>query len=69
MKEPAAAKQVNANGDLLEMTNYPDVAGRISSRTFFSAETAEARVLATPCSRKGVSYGIIVELIVPCESF
>ena len=69
IKEQAIAKQVNANGGLLEMANYPEVGSRITLTNFLSAETAEARVLATPCSREGVSYGIIVELIVPGESF
>jgi hypothetical protein len=65
----AVAKQVNANGGFLEMTLYPSVGSRITLTNFLSAETAEARVLATPNSREGVSHGIIVELITPCESF
>jgi hypothetical protein len=69
VKEQAVAKQVNANGGLLEMANYPEVGTRITLTNFLSAETAEARVLATPYSREGVSYGIIVELIIPGESF
>ena len=69
VKEQAVAKQVNANGGLLEMSNYPEVGSRITLTNFLSAETAEARVLATPSSREGVSHGIIVELIVPGESF
>jgi hypothetical protein len=69
IKEQAIAKQVNAHGGLLEMTNYPEVGGRITLTNFLSAEAAEARVLATPSSRGGVSHGIIVELIIPGESF
>jgi len=69
VKEQAIAKQVNANGGLLEMAKYPEVGSRITLTNFLSAETAEARVLATPYSREGVSHGIIVELIVPGESF
>ena len=69
VKEQAIAKQVNANGGLLEMANYPEVGSRITLTNFLSAEAAEARVLATPSSREGVSHGIIVELIVPGESF
>jgi hypothetical protein len=65
----AVAKQVNANGGLLEMTHYPGVGSRITLTNFLSAETAEARVLATPNSREGVSNGIIVELITPSDSF
>jgi hypothetical protein len=65
----AVAKQVNANGGFLEMTEYPAVGGRITLTNFLSAESAEARVLATPNSREGVSHGIVVELITPSESF
>src|SRR6202162_3935087 len=65
----AAAKQVNANGGFLEMTIYPGVGSRITLTNFLSAESAEARVLATPSSREGVSHGIVVELITPSDSF
>ena len=65
----AVAKQVNANGGFLEMTQYPTVGGRIMLTNFLSAESAEARVLATPNSREGVSHGIVIELITPSESF
>lgn len=69
INEQAIARQVNANGGQLEMSKYPDVGSRITLTNFLSAETAEARVLATPYSREGVSRGIVVELIVPSESF
>jgi hypothetical protein len=65
----AVAKQVNANGGFLEMTLYPPVGSRITLTNFLSAESAEARVLATPNSREGVSHGIVVELITPSDSF
>jgi hypothetical protein len=69
IKEQAIARQVNANGGQLEMSIYPDVGSRITLTNFLSAEAADARVLATPQSREGVSHGIVVELIVPSESF
>jgi hypothetical protein len=69
IKEQAVAKQVNANGGVLEMTNYPEVGSRITLTNFLSAEAAEARVLATPSSREGVAHGIIIELITPSETF
>ena len=68
-REQAIARQVNGNGGQLEMSVYPDVGSRITLTNFLSAQTAEARVLATPQSREGVSHGIIVELIAPSESF
>jgi hypothetical protein len=68
-KAEAIARQVNINGGFLEMASYPEVGSRITLTNFMSAATAEARVLATPSSREGVSQGIIVELVAPTESF
>jgi len=69
MKQEAVARQVNAHGGLLEMTHYPEIGTRVTLSNYLSAETMEARVLATPNSREGVSHGIIVELVSPNESF
>jgi hypothetical protein len=69
VKEAATVRQVNAQGALLKMPLYPEVGSRVTLTNFFSAKTAEARVLATPYARGGVSQGIAVELIVPSESF
>src|SRR5205807_1748212 len=63
MKEEAFARLVNAYGGLLEMANYPDLGTRVTLTNLLSAETMEARVLATPNSREGVSHGIVVELV------
>src|SRR5271165_1843890 len=62
-REQSIARQVNGNGGQLEMSVYPDVGSRITLTNFLSAQTAEARVLATPQSREGVSHGIVIELI------
>ena len=69
VNEEAVARQVNDHGGLLEMTNYPDLGNRVTLTNLLSAETMEARVLATPNSREGVSQGIIVELVSSDESF
>jgi hypothetical protein len=69
VKEDAVARQVNANGGFLKMSNYPVLGSRVTLANFLSAQTADARVLAAPDSRQGVANGIIVELIVPNESF
>ncbi len=69
MKEEAVARQVNAHGGLVEMANYPEIGTRVALTNFLSAETMEARVLATPNSREGVAHGIVVELTTPNESF
>jgi hypothetical protein len=69
IKEPAVAKQVNAQGGLLRMSVYPEIGRRVTLTNFFSAETAEARVLPTPCTSSGAPHGIAVEFIVPSETF
>lgn len=69
IKEDAVARQVNANGGFLKMENYPMLGSRVTLANFLSAQTVEARVLAAPDSRPGVANGIVVELIVPSESF
>ncbi len=69
MKEEAVARLVNAHGGLLEMTTYPDIGTRVMLTNLLSNETMEARVLATPNSREGVSHGIVVELVSSEESF
>ena len=68
-KEDAVARQVNAQGGSLEMAIYPEIGSRVALTNFLSAETVDARVLATPYSREGVSNGIVVELVTPSESF
>ncbi len=69
LKEDAVARQVNEKGGFLKMSNYPMVGARVTLANFLSAQTAEARVLAAPDSRPGVASGIVVELIVPNETF
>jgi hypothetical protein len=68
VKEDAVARQVNANGGFLKMSNYPALGSRVTLANFLSAQSAEARVLAAPDSRQGVANGIIVELVAPNES-
>ena len=69
IKDQGVARQVNAHGGLLEMTNYPDLGTRVTLTNLLSAESMEARVLATPNSREGVAHGIVVELVSANESF
>ena len=69
VKQEATARQVNANGGLLEMPHHPEMGSRVTIANLISAETAEARVLATPSTREGVAQGIIIELVTPDESF
>jgi hypothetical protein len=69
LKEDAVARQVNDKGGFLKMSKYPTLGTRVTLANFLSAQTAEARVLAAPDSRPGVASGIVVELIVPNETF
>ena len=68
-KEAAVARQLNGNGGYLKMAFYRPVGSRVTLANFFSAQTADARVLAAPNAREGVANGVIVELIAPSESF
>jgi hypothetical protein len=69
IKADAVARQVNARGGFLEMELLPEFGSRISLTNFLSARTVEARVLATPQTRAGVSNGVAIELVVPNEEF
>lgn len=69
VKQEAVARQVNAHGGFLKMSVYPELGSRVTLANFLSAQTTEARVLAAPHAREGVSNGIIAELIAPDESF
>jgi len=69
VKQDAVARQVNANGGFLKMSVYPELGSRVALTNFVSAQTADARVIAAPHAREGVANGVIVELIVPNESF
>ncbi|MFZ0819649.1 MAG: hypothetical protein WAM91_06240 [Candidatus Acidiferrales bacterium] len=69
VKADAVARHVNARGGFLEMELLPEFGSRISLTNFLSAQTVEARVLATPQTRAGVSHGVAVELVIPNEEF
>src|SRR2546430_1436674 len=69
VKEDAVARQVNANGGFFKKSKYTPLGSRVTLTNFLSAQAAEARVLAAPDSRQGVANGIVVELVVPNESF
>ncbi len=69
VKADAVARQVNARGGFLEMESLPEFGSRVSLTNFLSAQTVEARVLATPQTRTGVSGGVVVELVICSEDF
>ena len=51
------------------MSVYPELGVRVTLANFLSAQTTEARVIASPNAREGVADGVVIELIVPNESF
>jgi len=69
IKQDAVARKVNAKGGFLKMSAYPDLGGRVTLANFLSAQTAEARIIASPNAREGVADGVVVELITPNENF
>ncbi len=69
IKEEAQARQVNAQGGLLQMKTYPEVGSRVELVNFLSAEAAQARVLGIRESPEGAVLGVAVELVVPSETF
>lgn len=67
--ETAEAKEVNAQGGLLDIKTYPGVGSHLELTNLLSSEATQARVAAIRRSRSGAILGIAVELLVPSESF
>jgi hypothetical protein len=69
IKEAANAIEVNAQGGLLEMKNYPSVGSHLDLTNLLSAESFRARVVGTRRSTGGHVLGVAVELLIPSETF
>jgi hypothetical protein len=69
VKETAQAKEVNAQGGLLDMKTYPRVGTKLELTNLLSGEPAEARVVAMRSSKDGTALGVAVELLVANETF
>ena len=67
--EAARAKEVNAQGGLLEMKAYPSIGRQLELTNLLSGEAAEARIVAIRRSNQGAFMGVAVELLVPNEAF
>jgi len=67
--EAAQAKEVNAQGGLLDMKTYPGVGRQLALTNLLSGEATEARVVAMRSSKDGIPLGVAVELLVPSETF
>ena len=69
VREAAQATEVNAQGGLLEMKNYPTVGSRIELMSLLSHESSQARVVGVRRTSEGRILGVAVELLIPSETF
>ena len=69
VKQAAQAKEVNAQGGLLEMKIYPWVGGDLELTNLLSGQTTQARLVGTRRSKDGAFLGVAVALVVPNETF
>src|SRR5206468_3439746 len=67
VKQAAQAKEVNAQGGLLEMKIYPWVGGDLELTNLLSGQTTQARLVGTRRSKDGAFLGVAVALVVPNE--
>ena len=66
--ETAQAREVNTQGGLLDMPNFPSVGSQLELTNLISGETYRARVVAIRRKESQV-VGVAVELLVPSETF
>jgi hypothetical protein len=69
VKQVANAKEVNAQGGLLEMKVYPSIGSQLELTNLLSGEAFRARVVGTRRSTEGHVLGVAVELLIPSETF
>jgi hypothetical protein len=69
VKEAAQAKEVNAQGGLLDMKTYPGIGRQLELTNLLSGEATEARIVAIRRSKQGAVVGVAIELLVPNEAF
>src|SRR5205814_7025367 len=68
MIETAQAREVNAQGGLLDMKVYPSVGSQMELTNLLTGETYRARVVAIR-RNEGQFLGVAVELLIPSEAF
>jgi hypothetical protein len=66
--ETAQAREVNAQGGLLDMKTFPSVGSQLELTNLLSGETYRARVVAVR-RKEGAVLGVAVELLIPSETF
>lgn len=69
VKEAAQAREVNAQGGLLDMRAYPGIDRKLTLTNLLSGEASQARVVAIRRFQDGSVRGIAVELLTPNEVF
>jgi hypothetical protein len=69
VREYAQAEEINAQGGLLRMENFPNVGDMVELTNLLSTESAQARVLAMRSSPGDAVPKVAVELLAPSESF
>ena len=68
-REAGRATEVNAQGGLVEMKNYPTVGTQVELTNLLSHESSQARVVGVRRNAEGRLLGVAVELLVPSETF
>lgn len=68
-REPGRATEVNAQGGLLEMKNYPMVGSQIELTNLISHESSHVRVVGVRRNSEGRLLGVAVELLAPSDNF
>ncbi len=66
--ETAQAREVNAQGGLLNMKTFPSVGSQLELTNLLSSETYRARVVGIR-RKEGAVLGVAVELLIPSETF
>jgi len=66
--ETAQAREVNAQGGLLNMKTFPSVGSQLELTNLLSSETYRARVVGIR-RKEGAILGVAVELLIPSETF
>ena len=69
VKETAQAKEVNAQGGLLDLKIYPWVGGDLELTNLLSGQSTQARVVGTRRSKDGAFLGVAVALVVSNQTF
>ena len=68
-RETGRAKEVNSQGGLLELKNYPAVGSQIELTNLLSHQTCHACVVGVRRDMEGHLIGAAVELLAPSETF